>query len=172
MRALHSFLQGASACCDVGFSMDCSVDICSGTAEGISSLAPAAPPPSSFSLTWVSAGQFLSHVLTPLLKLLCSVFYPFLSTSAQRHTSCATDGLSFGQCWGCQSQLCMAVSSTAQPHVLFQRGHPAAPPATQTVTRARSPGWKLDRQSLLLTTLSIKFVKSTVNFSSQNEPLL
>jgi len=59
-----SFIQGMSTC--VGSSTGCSVHICSTVVfslgcRGISTLAPAAPPPHPSPLTLVSAGLFLSH---------------------------------------------------------------------------------------------------------------
>lgn len=119
--------------------------ICSGTV-GESPLAPATPPPSSFSLTCVSAGQFLSHVLTPLSQLLCSVFNPFLNTSARRH----------GQChWWAQLWLAGSVRASSEwlcpaqdePISLLKGATPAAPAAAQTWTPAHSAGWKLDKIS-------------------------
>ncbi|XP_049649850.1 uncharacterized protein LOC126035357 [Accipiter gentilis] len=65
-------------------SMDCRGTACltmvfTTGCRGISALVPGAPPPPPSSLTWVSAGLFLSHILTPLFRLLLrSRFFPLL----------------------------------------------------------------------------------------------
>lgn len=139
------------------------MDICSVIVEGMSSLAPATPLP-SFSLTCVSEEQFLSHVLTPVLQLLCRGFYSFLNTSAQRHCQCHW----WAQLWPAlglsEPALCPAQDSPAS---LLSRATPAAPPATQTWTPAHNAGWKLDRQSLYWPHWGSSLLKTLLTSASQ-----
>ena len=72
-----------ASCLTMGITTGCRV---------LSALAPGASPPPPSSLTWVSAGLFLSYSPSSLQQqlLLCRLgfFFPFLNLLSQRHYHC------------------------------------------------------------------------------------
>lgn len=103
-------------------STDVSVDICSAMvspqAVGGTLLHYGVPLPPCSPLTLVSTGLFLNFSLPSFLKLMCSIFYPFLNLSPSGATILAA-GPSHVLWQGHGSQLELSASSMgqAQPHL-------------------------------------------------------
>lgn len=151
------------------FNMDCNVDgyllwHCGGNLfSGTHNVSPL------FFFSDLCVCRSFFHVFSLLFYSCCAFFYPFLPTEASplplRGSALAT----IGSVRASSEWLCPAQDNS----ISFLRGATtAAAPAIQTLTLAHSADWKLDRKSLLLTTLRLKLFKSTVNFSSPNVPLL
>jgi len=146
--------SGASTCSHVGSSIGCrwlSASLLtslsfSGTAylivvfttgcRGISAPAPAETPHPPALLTLVSAGLFLSPVLTPLSGCSCTVFFPHLRYAITELLPLSLIGSAFFQRWFCLGAGWHWLCWTEGKHLASShRSHRCSPSANKTSPR-------------------------------------